>query len=151
MKKLTAALLGYVLLTIALASIACAADFADVPEGFWAREDIRYVTDRGIFQGKTPETFAPSSGMTRGQMAMVLYRLAGQPATEAAMRYADVRNTAYYYDAIRWAREKRIFTAEKQTADTLTPDETITRGEFAVMLRNFNSGVTTKEPLKIHK
>ena len=152
MRKLTAALLGYVLLTVVLASIACAADFADVPEGFWAREDIRYVTDRGIFQGKTPETFAPSSGMTRGQMAMVLYRLAGQPATEAAMRYADVRNTAYYYDAIRWAREKRIFTAEKQTADTLTPDETIARGEFAVMLRNFdavrNGGVTTGEPLE---
>ena len=154
MRKFTAALLGYILLSVLLAGLATAADFTDVPEGFWAREDIRYVTDRGMFLGRTPERFDPSGGMTRGQMAMVLYRLAGQPGTEAAMRYTDVPSTAYYFDAIRWAGEKGIFVAEKQTAETLAPDEPITRGEFAVMLRNFDAvrsgGITTGEASEKH-
>ena len=137
-RKLAAALAALLLTNVLLAAFAAAKDFADVPDGHWAREDIRYVTERGLFLGKTPEAFEPSSGMTRGQMAAVLYRLAGLPDTDAPMRYSDVPETSYYYDAIRWANGNAIFTEAKQAADALTPDETVTRGEFAVMLRNYD-------------
>ena len=136
MRKFAAVLAGYVMLNVVLATLAGAADFGDVPPDYWARDEIEYVTGRGLFLGKSAETFDPSGGMTRGQMAMVLYRLAGLPGTEAAMEYTDIPEGTYYYDAIRWARENGIFTAEKLASDTLTPDETITRGEFSVMLRN---------------
>ena len=137
-RKLAAALAALLLTNVLLAAFAAAKDFADVPDGHWAREDIRYVTERGLFLGKTPEAFEPSSGMRRGQMAAVLYRLAGLPDTDAPMRYSDVPETSYYYDAIRWANGNAIFTEAKQAADALTPDETVTRGEFAVMLRNYD-------------
>ena len=137
-RKLAAALAALLLTNVLLAAFAAAKDFADVPDGHWAREDIRYVTERGLFLGKTPEAFEPSSGMTRGQMAAVLYRLAGLPDTDAPMRYSDVPETSYYYDAIRWANGNAIFTEAKQAADALTPGETVTRGEFAVMLRNYD-------------
>ena len=136
MRKLAAVLTAYLLMNVVLAAVAGAVDFGDVPQGHWAREEIRYVTDRGIFLGRTADTFSPDSGMTRGQMAMVLYRLAGQPDTDAAMPYTDVPEGMYYYNAIRWATKKAIFTMEKLTTNTLNPDEPITRGEFAVMLRN---------------
>ena len=137
-RKLAAALAALLLTNVLLAAFAAAKEFSDVPDGHWAREDIRYVTERGLFLGKTPEAFEPSSGMTRGQMAAVLYRLAGLPDTDAPMRYSDVPETSYYYDAIRWANDNAIFTEAKQSADALTPDETVTRGEFAVMLRNYD-------------
>ena len=136
MRKLLAALTAYLMLNIVLACVAGAVDFGDVPKDYWARDEIQYVTDRGLFLGRTVETFAPDSGMTRGQMAMVLYRLAGLPETDAALPYTDVPAGMYYYDAIRWAAKSGIFTEAKLTTNTLTPDETITRGEFAVMLRN---------------
>ena len=138
MRKLAAALTAYLMLNVALACVAGAVDFGDVPGEHWAHEEIQYVTDRGLFLGKTVETFEPESGMTRGQMAAVLYRLAGLPETDAAMPYTDVPAEMYYYDAIRWAAKSGIFTEEKLTTNTLTPDETITRGEFAVMLRNYD-------------
>ena len=130
-------MIAYLILNV-LACVAGAVDFGDVPDDYWAHEEIQYVTDRGIFLGWTAETFAPDSGMTRGQMAMVLYRLAGLPETDAAMLYTDVPAGAYYYNAIRWAAKSGIFTEEKLTTNILTPDETITRGEFAVMLRNYD-------------
>ena len=138
MRKLAAALTAYLMLNVVLACVAGAVDFGDVPREHWAHEEIRYVTDRGLFLGKTVETFEPESGMTRGQMAAVLYRLAGLPETDAAMPYTDVPAEMYYYDAIRWAAKSGIFTEEKLTTNSLTPDETITRGEFAVMLRNYD-------------
>ena len=145
-RKLAAALAALLLTNVLLAAFAAAKDFADVPDGHWAREDIRYVTKRGLFLGKTPEAFEPSSGMTRGQMAAVLYRLAGLPDTDTPMRYSDVPETSYYYDAIRWANDNAIFTEAKQSADALTPDETVTRGEFAVMLRNYDRTKTNRMP-----
>ena len=50
-----------------------AAAFSDVPESHWASAEIRYVTERGLFNGKSETSFAPSDGMTRGQMCAVLY------------------------------------------------------------------------------
>ena len=149
MRKLAAVLTAYLLMNVVLAAVVGAVDFSDVPQGHWAREDIRYVTDRGIFLGRTADTFSPDSGMTRGQMAMVLYRLAGQPDTDAVMAYTDVPEGMYYYNAIRWATKKAIFTTEKLTTNTLNPDEPITRGEFAVMLHNYDAaknGASAGEP-----
>ena len=57
---------------------------------------------------------------------------------DATMPYTDVPAGMYYYDAIRWAAKSGIFTEAKLTTNILTPDETITRGEFAVMLRNYD-------------
>ena len=65
-RKLAAALAALLLTNVLLAAFAAAKGFADVPDGHWAREDIRYVTERGLFLGKTPEVFEPSSGMTGG-------------------------------------------------------------------------------------
>ena len=138
MRRYAAVLAGYIMLNVIFAVLAGAADFGDVPKDHWAREEIRYVTDRGIFLGQTRETFAPDSEMTRGQMAMVLYRLAGLPETEAEMDYGDVGPETYCYDAVRWAKENDIFPLAWAASDILTPDENITRGEFAAMLRNYD-------------
>ena len=112
--------------------------FEDVPETHWASAEIRYVAERGLFNGKSETTFAPSSGMTRGQMAAVLYRYAGSPDVTGAVPYRDVAVGRYYHDAILWARENNILVSNQISALYLRPDETLTRAEFAVMLYNYN-------------
>ena len=115
-----------------------AAAYADVPDSHWASAEIRYVTERGLFRGRTAETFAPSDSLTRGQLAAVLHRYAGEPEPEAPMLYGDVPEGMYYYNPIRWAAEQDIFDASHRTADRLDPDGTVTRAEFSVMLYRFH-------------
>lgn len=115
-----------------------AAAYADVPDSHWASAEIRYVTERGLFRGRTAETFAPSDSLTRGQLAAVLHRYAGEPETEAPMPYGDVPEALYYYNAIRWAAGQGVFDEDHRTADRLDPDGTVARAEFAVMLYRFH-------------
>ena len=115
-----------------------AAAFSDVPESHWANAEIRYVTERGLFNGKSETSFAPSDGMTRGQMCAVLYRYAGSPAISGTLTYEDVQPGRYYYNGILWARENRVMAESKQSARYFRPDETITRSEFALMLYQYN-------------
>ena len=97
-RKLAAALAALLLTNVLLAAFAAAKDFADVPDGHWAREDIRYVTERGLFLGRTPEAFEPSSGMTRGQMAAVLYRLAGLATSYRKLQKKGLQSEIIYYE-----------------------------------------------------
>ena len=112
--------------------------FSDVPDSHWASAEIRYVVERGLFNGKSETTFAPSDGMTRGQMCAVLYRYAGSPAVSGTLAYEDVQPTRYYYNAILWARENRVLAESKLSARYFRPDETLTRAEFALMIYQFN-------------
>jgi mono/diheme cytochrome c family protein len=49
--------------------------FADVPSDHWAREVIGAAGQSGLFNGYEDGTFHPSSSITRGEAAVVIYRL----------------------------------------------------------------------------
>lgn len=114
-----------------------ATKFTDVPNSYWAHDEIEFIVNKGLFNGTTATTFSPDAQMKRGQLAAVLYRYAGEPKVNGASGYSDVSDTAYYANACAWAKENKIFMADKLNATTLNPDEGITRSEFAVMLYNF--------------
>lgn len=114
-----------------------ATKFTDVPNSYWAHDEIDFIVNKGLFNGTTATTFSPDAQMKRGQLAAVLYRYAGEPKVNGASGYSDVTSTAYYADACTWAKENKIFMQSKLNATALNPDEGITRSEFAVMLYNF--------------
>lgn len=114
-----------------------AGKFADVPDTYWAEDEITFVTDKGMFNGTTATTFSPEAQMKRGQLAAVLYRYAGSPKVSGTSGYTDVSADRYYADAVTWAKQNDIFMDDKLNATKLNPDEGITRSEFAVMLYNF--------------
>lgn len=129
---------------------AAAVEFADVSESYWAKKEISYVTDQGLFNGTTETTFSPEAPMKRGQLAAVLYRYAGSPQVvdpHVFARYADVDPDSYYASACQWANETGVFMNEQLVAKELHPNEAITRSEFATMLYNFarqqGKGATT--------
>lgn len=114
-----------------------ATKFTDVPNSYWAHDEIEFIVNKGLFNGTTATTFSPDAQMKRGQLAAVLYRYAGSPKVSGTSGYSDVTSTAYYADACTWAKENKIFMQSKLNATALNPDEGITRSEFAVMLYNF--------------
>ena len=106
--------------------------FADVPASNTFAAAIKYVTDNGYFNGNTDTTFNPKGNVTRGQLAAVLYRMAGSPAVSGEAKFSDVAAGKYYTDAVIWANANGIVTGYSD--GTFGPAKNITRAQLATML-----------------
>ena len=111
--------------------------FTDVDGGAWYAEAVRWAASEGIVEGVSDTSFAPNAEITREQLAAILWRYAGEPATAANLAgYADGASvSAYAVDAMRWCVEHGIITGT--TAATLEPQGTATRAQAAAMLMRF--------------
>ncbi len=111
--------------------------FTDVPDDAWYTEAVRWAASEGIVTGVSDTSFAPDAEITREQLAAILYRYAGEPATAANLAgYADGASvSAYAVDAMSWCVEHGIITGT--TATTLEPQGTATRAQAAAMLMRF--------------
>lgn len=79
----------------------------------------------------------PNRSVTREQLATMLWRYAGEPATAANLAgYSDGASvSAYAVDAMSWCVEHMIITGVTDT--TLVPQGTATRAQCATMLMRF--------------
>ena len=111
--------------------------FTDVDGGAWYAEAVRWAASEGIVTGVSDTSFAPNAEITREQLAAILHRYAGEPATAATLAgYADGASvSAYAVDAMSWCVEHDIITGT--TATTLEPQGTATRAQAAAMLMRF--------------
>ena len=111
--------------------------FTDVDGGAWYAETVRWAASEGIVTGVSDTSFAPNAEITREQLAAILHRYAGEPATAANLAgYADGASvSAYAVDAMSWCVEHDIITGT--TATTLEPQGTATRAQAAAMLMRF--------------
>ena len=79
-KKLMALLLAAVM-ALSLSVPAFAAEdgsgYTDVPG--WAKEYVDTMTEKKLIDGKTETTFGANDPMTRADLVVALYRLAGSP------------------------------------------------------------------------
>ena len=109
--------------------------FADVAESDWYYSGVLYAYENGLFSGKTATSFAPYATMTRGQLATVLWRMAGSPEPKASAAFTDVAADSYYAKAIAWAAENGITSGTSAAA--FSPNAPITRQQFATFLFRF--------------
>lgn len=117
-------------------TIAGALPFTDVVKSDWYYDGVKYAYTNSLFKGTSGTTFAPKNSMTRGEMVTVLYRMAGSPETEADLPFTDVADHMYYADAIAWAFANKVVNGTSGT--TFSPDQTITRQEFATILYRYS-------------
>lgn len=91
---------------------------------------IEALASRGIINGKTENTFEPSSTMTRAEFATIVVQALGlKPA--ANDKFTDVLPTDWYAPYVGTAGSYGIVNGT--TAATFNPDGTITRQEAAAM------------------
>ena len=116
--------------------------YADVDEGAWYGEAVRWAASTGIVTGYTESSFGPNDAITREQLAAILYRYVkaqGQGFTGMwyfPLRYDDAAGISSWADeAMHWCVMKGILDGTSGT--TLSPKDTATRAQLAVILQRF--------------
>lgn len=106
--------------------------FSDVNTGDWFLDYVQYAYDKGIMKGVGNYRFAPNEPLTRAQIAQILYAQAGSPAVSGEMKFTDVAQGSWYYNAVLWASQNGIVTGYAN--GMFRPNTNITREQLARML-----------------
>ncbi len=112
------------------------AGFSDTDGGAYYAAALRWAVQEGIIAGYGGGTFGPNDAITRGQMAMILYRWAkaqGKGFTGAWMfllPFGDVDGDVY--EAVAWCYMNGI--TKGTSAETFSPNETCTRAQIVTFL-----------------
>ncbi|ANU42898.1 hypothetical protein ADH75_11295 [Flavonifractor plautii] len=109
--------------------------FTDVTSGDWFYDAVAYVYDKGMMEGTTDTTFAPTMNLTRSMIAQVLYNLEERPEAPGAAGFPDVAAGAWYADAVNWAAARGIVKGYDTGA--FGPEDSVTREQLAAILYRY--------------
>ena len=107
--------------------------FTDIRESAYYHDPVLWAVANTVTNGTSDSTFSPDEGCTRAQVVTFLWRAAGKPAPASSESpFSDVKEGAYYYNAVLWAVENGITNGTSDT--TFSPDETCTRAQIVTFL-----------------
>lgn len=109
--------------------------YDDVDQSAWYAEAVRWAAAEGIITGYGNGSFGPDDPITREQLAVMLWRYAGSPASLRELRFSDAGEAgSYAVDALRWAVEDGILSGSGD--GRLDPKGLATRAQTAQMLKS---------------
>lgn len=109
--------------------------FTDVKESDWYYETVKYVSENGIFNGMTEDTFVPGSELTRAMLVTVLYRAEGSPRIESDSKFSDINLEDWFGAPVIWAAENGIVNGISETE--FAPNNAITREQIAAIMYRY--------------
>lgn len=109
--------------------------FTDVSENAAYYDAVKYVYDEGLMEGTSATEFAPSSTLTRGMVATILYRMEGEPAAVYAGSFTDVADGVWYTGGVEWAA--KVGVVKGYTNGKFGPNDPVTREQLAAMLYRY--------------
>jgi len=119
--------------------------FPDVPEAYWARKPIQYLTTLGIMDPYEDGNFYPTKEITRGELAVLLVKAKGFiVGKEIAVRFNDVPLQSYEAPYVSLAVERKYINGFPD--GSFKPAKRVTRAEAATILARF-SGLYLKPKL----
>ena len=122
--------------------------FADVTTSDWYYGEVLKAANNGYIKGIAgTDLYAPNAGMTRGDVCVVLLRMAGgdldynqdgsvNTTKGYNTKFSDVDPHVYYAKAIQWASQLGIVTGFDGTTE-FGPEQTVSRDQFATMLARY--------------
>ena len=114
--------------------------FVDVAAD-WQTDAVSWMYAEGITTGTSATTYSPDDDLTRGQLAALLHRLAGEPEGSPPHPFRDVTPPALA-DPVSWMFANEITTG---TSDTeYSPELAVTRGQIATFLYRYVGEPDTK-------
>ncbi len=128
-------------------TVSAAGGYSDVDEGDWFWNAVSYVTDNNLMDGRNGK-FEPNADLTRADLAVALYRMAGSPEISGSMPFSDVSSDASCQDAVLWAYKNEVITGIKNDSTeqlTFAPNGSIRRQDVAVMLQRYANGTLPPE------
>lgn len=105
--------------------------YHDVPKGFWAVNEIKVLTTKGILTGNGSGIFKPNDNVSRAEAATIIAR---------ALKLAPVKSSAFKdVPASHWAAGNinavmKAGIVNGRSAGYFAPNEYITRGEISKLL-----------------
>lgn len=122
--------------------------FNDVNADDWYTEAVRWAASEKIVSGVNDDIFGTDENITREQLATILYRYSVSKGFELSDNssfdsdsYADADKVSdYAKDAIKWAVSSGIIKGT--TENTISPTDSATRAEVAVMIMRFCEGIS---------
>lgn len=115
--------------------------FFDVDENYWAFNEIEFLSNKGIINGFSDQTFRPNQGVTKTQAVLMILREKGITdfSNIKDPGYADVNQNTFGYKEIAKATELGIISGyEKNGKKYFDPNGTLTRSQMAKMLAKAN-------------
>lgn len=111
--------------------------FTDVAPGEWYSNAITWAAANNIVGGYGSGLFGPNDNITREQLAVMLWRYAGEPtAISRELHFSDAKEVSgYAVSAINWAVENGVINGKGD--NILDPKGFATRAQVAQMLKNY--------------
>ncbi len=109
--------------------------FADVKDGSWYAEGVKYCVMKGYMNGMSDTCFAPNSMLTREQCVLILANLLDVDTSRYMYRnsgFKDVPTGRWYSGAVTWAKLNGIVSGMSE--DTFGRGQYIKRDAFARLL-----------------
>ena len=108
--------------------------YSDVVPDCWYYKDSDRAVSEGLLDYNGSELDAYSA-VTRAELVMMLYRMAGTPSVERAAVFADVPEKGSYVDAVKWAYDTGITNGVGE--DRFDPAGEVTREQTFAMLARY--------------
>ncbi len=123
--------------------------FSDVAEGRYFSRAVIWAANNQIVTGYPDGSFCPQNVITREQIAVILYRCAGEPAVTGSLDFPDGRTVSKYaMDAMLWATQNGLIKGIKSNGVTnLSPRTSANRAQIASIMMRFLE-IFEKENLK---
>lgn len=110
--------------------------FEDIYAGTWYADAVVWCGDMGIVTGTDSLHFSPELPVTREQLALMLWRLAGWPPPSQTAIFVDgAQISAWSRAGVDWACQAGIITGKAD--GTFAPQAPATRAEVAQMLMRY--------------
>ena len=141
-KLLVSSLLILLLSVFTVTSVLSAGhSFSDVNDQTRAKEEIEYLVNEGVINGYRDGTFRPDINISRGQVALIIARSLGLIELDGTIvsdnlgsGFTDVSESSTFYPALITLQGEGIIRG--YTGGQFRPDQSITRGEIAIILAN---------------
>jgi hypothetical protein len=114
-------------------AVSSGASFGDVPAGQYYSDAVDWLVGTGITSGTGPGTFSPNQAVDRGQMAVFLHRLVGEPTASPA-GFPDVSGQ-YFAAAVDWLAAEAITSGYPD--GLFHPGDAVTRAQMVTFLDRF--------------
>ncbi len=121
-----------------------ASSFTDVVNGKWYTDAVVWANQKGIVGGYGNGLFGSDDPITREQLAVMLWRYAGESsATNKELHFSDAGEAgSFASEALQWAVENGIITGYGD--GRINPKGLATRAQVAQMLMRYLKGMEEK-------
>ena len=96
------------------------ASFTDVPAGSWYEDAVNYVSEKGLMNGTSKNSFSPNATTTRGMIVTILARVEG----------VNTNGTPWYAAGQKWAMDNGISDGTNMIGE-------VTREQLAAILYRY--------------